>query len=203
MTNGTSRFLVPRDTAGLVIQAVPTKRWGPLHEPGEIVFEDMARPKIIFSAARLTKAACISDRQDHSASKNSVRMAASRDVGIRAKLSPGGRIRSDQASQPTREWATNCRGASPCCAKLAEGPRNQPMQKRCETWRSSRVRRSFQGVPACDGTARRHGVMIASDRNCSRFRRVSAHGTARPHFKIQDRKALFPDQPGVYAGQEK
>ena len=152
MLQGTSSFLVPRDTPGLTVARCNETLGCRFMNNGELVFEDMRVPEdhlLVENDALGQAGVYFRPGKIIQASKNlgvGVRALRS-DLRLRAELRAG---RADSRSS-TRRWrcaSPTWRPASRRCARCSSAPRapsttTHPTPTRCATWpRCSRRRRS-------------------------------------------------------------
>jgi alkylation response protein AidB-like acyl-CoA dehydrogenase len=214
MTKGTSSFLVPRDTPGLVIQRCNETMGGRFMNNGEIVFEDMALPKdhLLVQDTALTKAGVyFRPGKIIQASKNlGVGMAAFEKTAEYVQTYiQGGRILIKHQAVACRlaEMATKLSAVRAMLreASAAVDAKSADAEALCNM---AKLFASEEVFKVCQHAMELHGgngVML--DFGIEKLLRDSAvflhmDGTTDiSKFKIV--KALFPDTAGVYAGQEK
>jgi alkylation response protein AidB-like acyl-CoA dehydrogenase len=214
MTKGTSSFLVPRDTPGLVIQRCNETMGGRFMNNGEIAFEDMAVPKdhLLVQDTALTKAGVyFRPGKIIQASKNlGVGMAAfERTSDYVQTYVQGGRILIKHqavacrlAEMATKLAAVRAMVREASAAVDAKSPDAEALCNMAKLFASEEVFKVCQHAMELHGG---NGVML--DFGIEKLLRDAAvflhmDGTTDiSKFKIV--KALFPGTAGVYAGQEK
>jgi alkylation response protein AidB-like acyl-CoA dehydrogenase len=214
MTKGTSSFLVPRDTPGLVVQRCNETMGGRFMNNGELVFEDMALPEdhLLVHDTALTKAGV------YFRPGKIIQAAKNLGIGVAAfeKASEyvqtyiqGGRILIKHQAVACRlaEMATKLaavrsllREAS--AAVDAKSPDAEALCNMAKLFASEEVFKVCQHAMELHGG---NGVML--DFGVEKLLRDAAvflhmDGTTDiSKFKIV--KSLFPETAGVYAGPEK
>jgi len=214
MTKGTSSFLVPRDTPGLVVQRCNETMGGRFMNNGEIVFEDMAVPKdhLLVQDTALTKAGVyFRPGKIIQAAKNlGVGMAAFEKASDYVQnYVQGGRILIKHqavacrlAEMATKLAAVRAMLREASAAVDAKAPDAEALCNMAKLFASEEVFKVCQHAMELHGG---NGVML--DFGVEKLLRDSAvflhmDGTTDiSKFKIV--KALFPDTSGVYAGPEK
>jgi alkylation response protein AidB-like acyl-CoA dehydrogenase len=214
MTKGTSSFLVPRDTPGLVVARCNETMGGRFMNNGELAFEDMAVPAdhLLVENTALTKAGVyFRPGKIIQASKNlGVGMAAfERTAEYVQNYVQGGRILikhqavacrlADMATKLAAVRAMLREASAAVDAKSADA---EAMCNMAKLFASEEVFKVCQHAMELHGG---NGVML--DFGIEKLFRDAAvflhmDGTTDiSKFKIV--KALFPDTAGVYAGPEK
>src|SRR3954471_20454772 len=214
MTKGTSSFLVPRDTPGLVIQRCNETMGGRFMNNGEIVFEDMAVPKdhLLVQDTALTKAGVyFRPGKIIQASKNlGVGMAAfERTAEYVQTYIQGGRILIKHqavacrlAEMATKLSAVRAMLREASAAVDAKSPDAEALCNMAKLFASEEVFKVCQHAMELHGG---NGVML--DFGIEKLLRDSAvflhmDGTTDvSKFKIV--KSLFPDTAGVFGGAPK
>jgi alkylation response protein AidB-like acyl-CoA dehydrogenase len=214
MTKGTSSFLVPRDTPGLVVARCNETMGGRFMNNGELAFEDMAVPKdhLLVENTALTKAGVyFRPGKIIQASKNlGVGMAAfERTAEYVQNYVQGGRILIKHQAVACRlaEMATKLAAVRAILreASAAVDAKSADAEAMCNM---AKLFASEEVFKVCQHAMELHGgngVML--DFGIEKLFRDAAvflhmDGTTDiSKFKIV--KALFPDTAGVYAGPEK
>jgi hypothetical protein len=214
MTKGTSSFLVPRDTPGLVVARCNETMGGRFMNNGELAFEDMAVPAdhLLVENTALTKAGVyFRPGKIIQASKNlGVGMAAfERTAQYVQNYVQGGRILIKHQAVACRlaEMATKLAAVRAMLreASAAVDAKSADAEAMCNM---AKLFASEEVFKVCQHAMELHGgngVML--DFGIEKLFRDAAvflhmDGTTDiSKFKIV--KALFPDTAGVYAGPEK
>jgi alkylation response protein AidB-like acyl-CoA dehydrogenase len=214
MTKGTSSFLVPRDTPGLVVARCNETMGGRFMNNGELAFEDMAVPAdhLLVENTALTKAGVyFRPGKIIQASKNlGVGMAAfERTAQYVQTYVQGGRILIKHQAVACRlaEMATKLAAVRAMLreASAAVDAKSADAEAMCNM---AKLFASEEVFKVCQHAMELHGgngVML--DFGIEKLFRDAAvflhmDGTTDiSKFKIV--KALFPDTAGVYAGPEK
>jgi alkylation response protein AidB-like acyl-CoA dehydrogenase len=214
MTKGTSSFLVPRETPGLVVARCNETMGGRFMNNGELAFEDMAVPKdhLLVENTALTKAGVyFRPGKIIQASKNlGVGMAAfERTAEYVQNYVQGGRILIKHQAVACRlaEMATKLAAVRAILreASAAVDAKSADAEAMCNM---AKLFASEEVFKVCQHAMELHGgngVML--DFGIEKLFRDAAvflhmDGTTDiSKFKIV--KALFPDTAGVYAGPEK
>jgi alkylation response protein AidB-like acyl-CoA dehydrogenase len=213
MTKGTSSFLVPRDTPGLVVARCNETMGGRFMNNGELVFEDMALPEdhLLVENTALTKAGVyFRPGKIIQASKNlGIGMSAFEKTSEYVQTYiQGGRILIKHqavacrlAEMATKLAAVRAMLREASAAVDAKSPDAEAMCNMAKLFASEEVFRVCQHAMELHGG---NGVML--DFGIEKLLRDAAvflhmDGTTDiSKFKIV--KALFPDTAGVYAGRE-
>ncbi|MGZ8229108.1 MAG: acyl-CoA dehydrogenase family protein [Burkholderiales bacterium] len=214
MTQGTSSFLVPRDTPGLTVMRCNETMGGRFMNNGEIVFEDMAVPKdhLLVQDIALTKAGVyFRPGKIIQASKNlGVGMAAFEKAAEYCQnYVQGGRILIKHqavacrlAEMATKLAAVRAMLREASAAVDAKAPDAEALCNMAKLFASEEVFKVAQHAMELHGG---NGVML--DFGVEKLLRDAAvflhmDGTTDiSKFKIV--KSLFPETAGVYAGPEK
>ena len=211
MLQGTSSFLVPRDTQGFSVARCNETLGCRFMNNGEMVFEDMFVPDdhLLAENDALGKAGI------YFRPGKIIQAAKNLGVGVRAfeatadyvqNYVQGGRILIKHQAVALRlaDMATRIEAVRALLERAAQGGRRQRARRRGAVQHGQAVRlgRDHEGRPARGRTAwrQRHHARFRHREEFARRRHLPAHGRDRGHLQVQDRQEHVPGDGGQVRG---
>ena len=203
MLQGTSSFLVPRDTPGLTVARCNETLGCRFMNNGELVFEDMRVPEDHL----LVENDALGQAGVYFRPGKIIQAAKNLGVGVRAfevtsdyvqNYVQGGRILIKHQAVALRlaDMATRIEAVRALLERAAPRRRRQRARRRhaLQHGQGVRVRGDLEGRPARRRAARRqrHDARFRRREAAARRRHLPAHGRHRRHLELQDRQVDVP-----------